>query len=155
MCFSAAAGAGQHELCLKHGAGALDHPVEGGRHPGQDRVLDPALHVLDRGIGVQLEPMPVKVLGRASELHDEVSGKVLGSTSPASRATAAGARPRPHDDACVGAADEMPSTACLRAHMCLLPIYVGMKADWNFLRLVNRFLGVKSYWMTMHAHHRQ
>jgi hypothetical protein len=42
-----------------------------------DRVLDPALHVLDRVSGVALVPLAIEVLGHEAELDDQVSGKVL------------------------------------------------------------------------------
>ena len=47
---------GQHELGFEDGPAGIDHPVQGGRHPFDDRMLDPPLHVLDGMTGVALVP---------------------------------------------------------------------------------------------------
>ena len=67
----------QHELGLEHRLCALDDPVEGCRHPGNGRVLDPALDVGDPPAGIALVPGSVELLGRRPELHDEIAGQVL------------------------------------------------------------------------------
>src|SRR6516164_3908203 len=67
----------QHELGLEHRLRALHDSVEGGHHPRNCRMPDPALHVADPPAGVTLVPGAVERLGRSSELHDEVAGEVL------------------------------------------------------------------------------
>ena len=44
---------GQHELGLEDGAGLLNHPVEGRRHPADHRVLDPPLYLRNDLPGIQ------------------------------------------------------------------------------------------------------
>ena len=61
---------GQHELGFEDGPAGIDHPVQGGRHPFDDGMLDPPLHVLDGMTGVALVPAPVEVLGDGAELDD-------------------------------------------------------------------------------------
>ena len=68
---------GQHELGLEHRPGALDHAVEGGRHPADHRMPDPPLDVFDGLPGIALVPVPIEVLGDQAELDDEVAGEVL------------------------------------------------------------------------------
>ncbi len=69
----------QHELGLVHRPGPRHQAVEGGRHEGDDRVLDPRLHRRDRPPGGAFVPGPVEVLGGEAELDDEVAGEVLRS----------------------------------------------------------------------------
>ena len=68
---------GQHELGLEDGLRPLHDPVEGGRHPRNGRMPDPALNVPDRPSGVALVPGAVELLGGRPELDDEVAGQVL------------------------------------------------------------------------------
>ena len=68
---------GQHELRFEYGFRAFHDAVEGGRHPGNGRMLDPALNVPDAPAGVALVPGAVELLGGGPELHDEVAGQVL------------------------------------------------------------------------------
>ena len=68
---------GQHELGLEHRAGALDHAVEGRRHPALDRVKHLPLHLGDDLAGIALVPVPVEVLGHGAELDDQVAREVL------------------------------------------------------------------------------
>jgi hypothetical protein len=67
----------QHELGLVDRSGLHHHTVEGGRHPGNDRVLDAGLRRRDGLPRVALEPRPVEVLCGEAELDDEVRGEVL------------------------------------------------------------------------------
>ena len=112
MCFSAAASSendqGSMNLASNTAPVALDHAVEGGRHPSQDRVLDPALDVCDDLAGIALEPAPIELLGRGPELDDEVVGEVLGFDLAALLAPEAEKRALvvAHDDPRVRAADE-------------------------------------------------
>ena len=113
MYFSAAASSendhGSMNLDSNTASGALDDPVESGRHPGNGRMLDPPLDVGDPAAGVALVPGAVELLGGGPELHDEVAGQVLGlglapflAPQPnQSRLVAA------HDDPGVRAADVM------------------------------------------------
>src|SRR6516162_6482262 len=54
----------QHELGLEHRLRALHDSVEGGHHPRNCRMPDPALHVADPPAGVALVPGAVEDLGR-------------------------------------------------------------------------------------------
>ena len=74
-----------------------------------DRVLDPGLHRRDRPPGVALVPGPVEVLGGEAELDDEVAGEVLrADLAPLFLPQAdQGLLVLAHDDAGIGAADEM------------------------------------------------
>ena len=65
---------GQHELGLEHGVDALHDAIEGGRHPSNGRVLDPALDVDDAAAGIALVPGAIEVLSGGPKLHDEVAG---------------------------------------------------------------------------------
>src|SRR5262249_8458248 len=67
----------QHELGLEYRLRALHDSIEGGHHPRNCRMPDPALHVADRPAGVALIPGAIELLGRSPELHDEVAGQVL------------------------------------------------------------------------------
>ena len=67
----------QHELGFEDGPAGIDQPVQGRRHPFDDGMLDPPLHVLDGMTGVAFVPTPVEVLGDGSELDDKVVGQVL------------------------------------------------------------------------------
>ena len=92
---------------------ALDHAVEGGRHPSLDRMKHLALHLGDDLAGIALVPVPVEVLGHGAELDDQVVRQVLRLD------LAALFPPQPeqggfivaHDDPGVRAADER--CACL------------------------------------------
>ena len=99
---------GQHELGLEHGLGPLHDPVEGRRHPGNGRVLDPALDVGDPPAGIALVPGAVELLGRGPELHDEVAGQVLrlGLAPFLAPEADQGRLVAAHDDPGVRAADE-------------------------------------------------
>src|SRR6516225_2529694 len=67
----------QHELGLEHRLRALHDSVEGGHHPRNCRMPDPALHVADPPAGVALIPGAIELLRRPAKLHDEVAGEVL------------------------------------------------------------------------------
>ena len=56
---------------------ALDHAVEGRRHPALDRMEHLPLHLGDDLAGIALVPVPVEVLGHGAELDDQVAGQVL------------------------------------------------------------------------------
>ena len=98
----------QHELGLEHRPGALDHPVDGCRHPAFDRMEDLPLHLGDDLAGIALVPVPIEVLGDHPELDDQIAGQVLRFDLAALFA------PKPeqgglvvaHDDPGVRAADE-------------------------------------------------
>jgi hypothetical protein len=72
-------------------------------------VLDPALNVPDGAPGIAFVPLAIEVLGRDSELDDQVSGKVLRpDLAPLFLPKAdQGLFVLAHDDAGVGAADEV------------------------------------------------
>jgi hypothetical protein len=74
-----------------------------------DRVLDPGLHVLDGVAGVALVPLAIEVLGHDPELDDEVAREVLRPDLAAFFLPEAdqGLFVLAHDDAGVGAADEV------------------------------------------------
>jgi hypothetical protein len=82
MYFSAAPFLGerprQHEFGFEDRAGCGHHPVQGGRHPPDYRVIHPPLDVLNRVACVSLIPAPVEVLGCAPNLDDQISRQVLG-----------------------------------------------------------------------------
>jgi hypothetical protein len=67
----------QHELGLVDRPGPRHDAIEGGRHKPDDRVLDPALDVLDGISGIAFVPLAIEVLGHQTELDDEVRGEVL------------------------------------------------------------------------------
>ncbi len=67
----------QHELGLENSARALDHAVQGRRHPALDRVKNPSLHLVDRLACVAFVPAAVEVLGHRAELDDQVVGEIL------------------------------------------------------------------------------
>ena len=98
----------QHELGLEHRPSALDHAVQGGRHPAVHRVLDPTLDVFDGLPRIALVPVPIEGLGHQAELDDEVAGQVLGLGLAALFPPKAeqGGLVVAHDDAGVGAADK-------------------------------------------------
>ena len=99
---------GQHEFGLEHRPGALDHAVEGRRHPPEHRVPQPMLDAFDGLPGVALVPVPVEVLGHEAELDDEVAGQVLrlGLAALLPPEAEEGGFVVAHDDPGVGAADE-------------------------------------------------
>ena len=55
----------------------IDQAVQGRRHPFDDGMLDPPLHVRDGVAGVTLIPAPVEVLGDRPKLHDQIVGQIL------------------------------------------------------------------------------
>jgi hypothetical protein len=57
--------------------GLGDHAVEGSRHEGEDRMLDPRLDRGDGMPGVTLVPGPVEVFGYDPQLDDKVCREVL------------------------------------------------------------------------------
>src|SRR5207302_165934 len=61
------------ELC----PGGLNPAIEGGRHPAQRWMPDPPLDIGENLASTVLIPAPVQVLGRKTELDDEVARKVL------------------------------------------------------------------------------
>src|SRR5215831_14024064 len=67
MYFSAAASSEKDhssmELGLEHRLRALHDSVEGGHHPRNCRMPDPALHVADPPAGVALIPGAIELLG--------------------------------------------------------------------------------------------
>ena len=93
---------------FEHRPIALDHPIEGRRHPFMDGVTHSALDVFDGPSGIALEPRPIERLGRHAQLHDEIARQVLRLDLAAFFAPKAkqGRLIRAHDDAGVGAADE-------------------------------------------------
>src|SRR5947209_5673852 len=54
----------QHKLGLEHRLRALHDSVEGGHHPRNCRMPDPALHVTDPATGVALIPRAIELLSR-------------------------------------------------------------------------------------------
>jgi hypothetical protein len=98
----------QHELGLEDGLRPLHDPVEGGRHPRNGRMPDPALNVPDCPSGVPLVPSAVDLLGGRPELDDEVAGEILGLGLAALLApeTDEGGLVVAHNDPGVRAADE-------------------------------------------------
>jgi hypothetical protein len=104
---------GQHELGLEDGAGLLNHPVEGRRHPADHRVLDPPLHLRNDVPGIALEPMPIEGLGHEAKLDDEIVGEVLrlGLAAFLAPHPQQGSLVGPHDHPGVGAADKSPPIA--------------------------------------------
>jgi hypothetical protein len=115
MYFSAAPSSendhGKHELGLVDRPGPRHDAIEGGRHKPDDRVLDPALDVRDGVAGIAFVPLPIEVLGHQAELDDEVARQVLGPDLAAFLLPQAdqGLLVLPHDDAGVGAPDEIAS----------------------------------------------
>src|SRR5215831_11256898 len=61
---SRARSSARHELGLEHRLRALHDSVEGGHHPRNRRMPDPALHVADLPAGVALVPGAIELLGR-------------------------------------------------------------------------------------------
>jgi hypothetical protein len=98
----------QHELGLEHRLRALHDSVEGGHHPRNCRMPDPALDVADPPAGVALVPGAVELLGGGPKLHDEIAEEVLRIrlASFFSPQTDQGRLIAAHNDAGVGAADE-------------------------------------------------
>ena len=68
---------GQHELGLEHRATGINQAIQRRRHPFDDGMLDPPLHVLDGVAGVALIPAPVEVLGDRAQLDDQIVGEIL------------------------------------------------------------------------------
>ena len=68
-------------------------------------MADPALDVFDHRPGRSLVPLPIEVLGREPELHEQVAGEVLRLplASLLSPKALQGGVIAPHDDAGVGA----------------------------------------------------
>src|SRR5262249_13399108 len=108
---------GQHELCLEDGAGLLNHPVEGRRHPADHWVLDPPLHLRNDVPSIALEPMPIEGLGHEANLDDEIVGEVL-RVGLAAFLAPKGSPIAPHDDPGVGAADEAPAIKAFGGDPC-------------------------------------
>src|SRR5262249_6628529 len=110
----------QHELGLEDGAGLLNHPVEGRRHPADYWVLDPPLYVGNDLPGIALEPMPIEGLGHEAKLDDEIVGEVLRLSLAAFLAPQPeqGSLVAPHDDPGVGAADEAPAINAFGGDPC-------------------------------------
>src|SRR5215469_8038944 len=101
---------GQHELRLEDSAALLNRAVEGCRHPADDRMLDPPLHLRNDVPGIALEPIPVEGLGHEAKLDDEVVGEVLrlGLTAFLAPQPQQGSLIAPNVDPGVGAADKAP-----------------------------------------------
>jgi hypothetical protein len=99
----------QHELGFVNRPGPGNDAIKGCRSEGDDRVPDPALDVGDRLAGVAFVPGPVEVLG---ELDDEVAREVLGPDLATLflPETGQGFFLLAHDDAGVGAADEVAAS---------------------------------------------
>jgi hypothetical protein len=68
----------QHEFRFECGAACLDTAVEGRAHPPNRWVSDKPLDVRDDLSAIRLIPAPIKLLGNAPELDDEVAGEVPG-----------------------------------------------------------------------------
>jgi hypothetical protein len=94
--------------------------IEGGRHKGDDRVLDPGLHRRDGPPGVALIPNTVEVLGRQAELDDQVAGEVLRpDLAPLFLPEAdQGFFVLAHDDPGIGAADEVAAGRFVLKGLC-------------------------------------
>src|SRR6516162_8073785 len=94
---------------------------------------DLPLDVLDEPSGIALEPVPIEVLGHDPELDDEVAGEVREPDLAALLAPGVkeGGFVIPHDDAGVGAADEVTAVGRLeeRSHSTLPAI--SSAACWN------------------------
>src|SRR6266851_5255232 len=58
----------QHKLGLKYRAARINQAVQRCRHPFDDRMLDPALYVLDGLTGVALIPAPIEVFRDSPKL---------------------------------------------------------------------------------------
>ena len=103
----------QHELGLEHGVDLVDEAIKGRRHKSSNRMLDPALHVSHRPLGVAFVPAPIQRLGYEAKLDDEVVVQILGFD------LAALFLPEPnerglvwaHNDPRVGAANEVTAIA--------------------------------------------
>src|SRR5215471_17860466 len=68
---------GQHEFGLEYCFGALHDAVERCCHPGDCRMLHPALDACDTLTSVALVPDSIELFGCSSELDNEVTGQVL------------------------------------------------------------------------------
>ena len=103
----------QHEFGLEDRITALHAAVERRAHPAQHWVADLTLDVDDRLAGIGLIPAPVQVLGRQTELDDEVARKVLRlNFAPLfSPQPDQGCLVVAHDDPGVRAADEIAAVA--------------------------------------------
>jgi hypothetical protein len=53
-------------------------PVQGRRHPGNSRMLDPTLDIGDAPAGIALVPGAVELLSGRAKLYEQVAGQVLG-----------------------------------------------------------------------------
>src|SRR5262245_6200915 len=86
-------------------------------------MLDAALDVSDLVAGVALVPRPIELLGSPPELHDEVTREVLGLglASLLTPKLDQGGLVAAHDDAGVGAADEMAAVSVLFEHHMFAP----------------------------------
>jgi len=98
----------QHEFGLEYGLDPLHDPIERCRHPGNGRMLDPALDLFDGPAGVALVPGAVERLCGGPELHDQVARQVLRLSLAAFLAPEPNQRSlvASHDNPGVGAADE-------------------------------------------------
>jgi hypothetical protein len=67
---------------LRRPPGPRHHAVEGGRHEGDDRVLDPGLHRRDRPPSIAFVPGPVEVLGARPSWTMKLPDRSFGPTSP-------------------------------------------------------------------------
>ena len=107
---------GQHELGLKHGPGLLDDAVKRRSHPSQHRMSDVRWTSLITWPALRSYQMPIEGLGYEAELNDQVAGQVLRFSLAALFPPEAkeGRFVRSHDDAGIGAADEMLSIIVFR-----------------------------------------
>src|SRR5437588_59218 len=65
------------EQRCEHGFRPLHDAIQGGRHPRNGRMPDPALHVADLPAGIALVPGAIELLGCSPELYDEVAREVF------------------------------------------------------------------------------
>jgi hypothetical protein len=82
-------------------------------------VESPPLHIGDDLAGISLVPAPIELLGRITELDDQIAGQVLGLDLAALLAPEAvqGSFVVAHDDPGVRAADEAaPRSGCMLIH---------------------------------------
>ena len=99
----------QHELGFEDCPTWFHHPIEGGSHPLDHRMVYPPLNVLERVSGIALVPMPVEMLGHDPELDNEIAGEILGLGFTALLAPEAdkGIFIFAHDDASIRTADKI------------------------------------------------
>src|SRR5262245_8250307 len=108
MYFSAAASSENDQGNMNLASRPLHDAVERRDHPGNGRMLHPALDVGDAPAGVALVPGAVEPLRGGAKLHDEIAGQVLrlGLASFLAPETEQRSFIATHDDPGIRAADE-------------------------------------------------